>query len=370
MLLATLDATPLLGPRTGIGRYTAELVAALPAAAARRDVDLRLQVMTWTARGNRVQGLPAGVRQVGRRTPARLLQAAWSRWDAPRVELLGASGDVFHGTNFVVPPSRQAGVVTVHDLTFLDRSTAAPQNLVYQRLVPRALERGALVVTPTAAVADAVAEHYGVPRDRVAVTPLGVDPAWSAVRPPTAEDRRRLGLPDDYLVFVGSLEPRKNVPTLLDAVARLREHGRETALVLAGPAGSRPLPPEVEELAGAPWVHRTGWLEEDDLRAVVAGSRGLVLPSADEGFGLPVLEALATGRPIAVSTAPALLEVAGPHAVTAGPGDPEGLADALDRVLDLPDDDAARQARRDWAGRWTWDACADATLDVYLRVAR
>ncbi|NMM30071.1 MAG: glycosyltransferase family 4 protein, partial [Cellulomonas sp.] len=97
-----------------------------------------------------------------------------------------------------------------------------------------------------------------------------------------------------------------------------------------------------------------------------AGARALVLPSIDEGFGLPVLEALAAGRPVVVSDIAVLREVAGPHAITAPHDDPDALADALRRAWTTPDDDDARDARRAWARRFTWSACADRTLDVYL----
>lgn len=361
MIQVTLDGTPLLGTRTGIGRYVEHLVDAL----ARTVPDVRVQVTTWSARRHRVPDLPDGVRQVGARVPARLLRAAWTRTGHPTAELLGARGAVVHGTNFVVPPTRHArAVVTVHDLTFLDAATVAPANAAYAELLPRALRRGAHVVTPTEAVADAVRERYGLAADRVTATPLGVDPGWSRAAAPAAAWLRQRGIPDDYVVYVGSGEARKNVDVLVRAHRLLRDRDPGVpALVLAGPAGAAPRPD------AHPGVVPAGWLEEDDLRRLVAGSRALVLPSSDEGFGLPVVEALATGRPVVVSAVPALLEVAGPHGVTAPPRDADALADALARVLEAPGDPAAQDARRAWAARWTWSGCAAATADVYRRLA-
>jgi len=358
----TLDGTPLLGTRTGIGRYVEHLVAELPAALERRGATAQVRVSTWTARGGRVPGLPAGVTQVGPRVPARLLREAWRRWDVPPVEALVGATDVFHGTNFTSPPSRRAReVLTVHDLTYeTHAATVAPASLAYRTLVPRALDRGAHVVTPSATVAAAVRERYDLPADRVTPTPLGVDAGWAQASPAAPAWLAGRGLPGEYLVFVGSLDPRKNLARLVEAHARLRaEQPGVPDLVLAGPAGRADAAPH-------PGVHRTGFLRDAELQALVAGARALVLPSLEEGFGLPALEALAAGRPVAAADIPALREVAGPHAAFADPDDTDALAGALAAALTAPDDAAARASRRGWAARFSWAACADATADVYL----
>lgn len=362
-MLITLDATPLLGPRTGIGRYTEHLVAELPGALQRRGVPGTVRATTWTARGGRLTDLPPGVEQVGPRVPARVLRELWRRGDHPAIELLVGRTDVFHGTNFVSAPARRAReVVTVHDLTYeLHAGTVSRASLLYRELVPRALARGAHVVTPSEAVAVAVRAFYALGPDRVTATPLGVDAAWSRAVPPTTAWLAARGLPERYLVFVGSLDPRKNLPALLDAHARLRAQEPGTpGLVLAGPAGRE------ASLGARPGVHVTGWLDEDALRSLVAGAAALVLPSLDEGFGLPVLEALAAGRPVLASDIPVLREVAGEHAVLVDPHDVDSLAHGLVRVLGVPDGAPERAARRSRADGFTWARCAERTLDVYL----
>lgn len=354
-VLITLDATPLLGPRTGIGRYVEHLLAELPAAIARRDADVHVQATTWTARGARLAELPAGVVQVGPRVPARILRECWRRSDFPPIERLVGPTDVFHGTNFVSPPTRAAReVVTIHDLTYaVHAQTVSSASLLYRELVPRALARGAHVITPTEVVAAAVRDHYSLAPERVTAVHLGVGATWFEASPPE--------LPPDYFVFVGSIDPRKNLPVLLEAHARLRAAFPDAPdLVLAGPAGRE------ASLRATPGVRMTGWLDDPDLVRLVAGCRALVLPSIDEGFGLPVLEALAAGRPVVVSDIPVLREVAGPHALAAAHDEPDELADALRRAWTTPDDDSARAARRAWAQQFTWAACADRTLDVYL----
>ncbi|WP_407341739.1 glycosyltransferase family 4 protein [Pengzhenrongella phosphoraccumulans] len=359
----TLDATPLLGPRTGVGRYTEHLIAALPAALRRRGIEPQVRVSTWTARGGRLTDLPDDVTQVGPRVPARLLREAWRRVSFPPIEALVGTTEVFHGTNFVSPPTRHAReVVTIHDLTYeLLSGTVSSASLMYRELVPKALKRGALVVTPTHAIAAAVRAHYGLPAERVHVTPLGVDATWFAAAGSTPTWLSRRALPHDYFVFVGALDPRKNLPRLLAAHQELRAADSGAPdLVLAGPAGRE------TRLAEQPGVHVTGWLEDDELRSLVAGSRALVLPSIDEGFGLPVLEALATGRPVVISDLPVLREVTGSFGIAAPPTDVAALAGAMAQALTAPDDETARTARRDWAGRFTWEACADSTIDAYL----
>lgn len=358
----TIDATPLLGRRTGIGQYVAQLVRELPAAAVRAGLEVTLRATTWTARGGSLTDLPPGARQVGPRVPARALRAAWTRTDLPPIEALVGRTDVFHGTNFVSPPTRRAReVVTVHDLTYVDHvETVSAESRAYARLVPRALGRGAHVVTPSEAVAARVRELYELPADRVTVTPLGVAGSWFDARPATPAWLAAHALPTDYVVFVGSLDPRKNLPRLLDAHAALRASDPSAPdLVLAGPAGRE------ESLAGRAGVHLTGWLEDADLRALVAGARALALPSLDEGFGLPAVEALAAGRPVVTSLAPALLEVAGAHAFSAPATDRDALADALARALGAPDEETDRAARRAWARGFTWSRTADRTLDAY-----
>lgn len=300
------------------------------------------------------------VAQVGLPVPARALRAWWSRTPLPPIEALVGRCDVIHGTNFVSPPTlRAAEVVTVHDLTFeLLPETVSPDVLAYRTLVPRALARGAHVVTPSHAVASDVCRFYGVPAGRVHPTPLGVSTAWSSARAPDASARSRLGLPGRYLVFVGSLDPRKNLATLVAAHALARSTNADVPdLVLAGPAG------RAKNLA-ADGVIQTGWLDAADLRTVVAGATALVLPSLDEGFGLPVLESLACGHPVVVSDIPALREVAGENGVRCAP-EVGPLAAALVDVLAVPDEDDDRERRRRWAAGFTWERTASATLGAY-----
>ncbi|MDQ3789021.1 MAG: glycosyltransferase family 4 protein, partial [Actinomycetota bacterium] len=295
-----LDGTPLLGHRTGIGRYTAALAEEL---ASMPEVDMR--AVAFTLRGWRKlrKVLPHGARSRGMPVAARLLRRCWLRAPFPPIELFAGLTDVVHGTNFVLPPAlRAAGVLTIHDLAFLDSpGDLPPSDEQLPQLVAKSAQRADVVCTPTKAVADVVVERLGVPEEKVVVTPLGIDLAWFTARPPSEALRRRIGLPKEYLLFVGAAGPRKALDWLLKA------HENTPGLpplVLAGPGHHRD-----DET-----VKSIGYLSDVDLRSVVAGASALVLPSRDEGFGLPVLEALACDVPVVCSDVPALREVAGGHA--------------------------------------------------------
>ena len=345
-----LDATPLLGARTGIGRYTGALLSALA------DGPDDVVATAFTLRG-RLDPQP-GVQVRSRPAPARALQAAWARTEWPPVELLTGRLDVFHGTNFVLPPLRRArGVVTVHDLAFLHLTgTVSAASARYRELVPRSIARARVVLTPSEAVAQQVREAYAAPLARsgapVVAIPHGVAAPWSLARPPSPALRARLGLPGEYVLFVGTLEPRKDLATLL-AAHRLVPGA--PPLVLVGPPGWGT---QVDTTG----CLTPGYLDDDDLRPVVAGASALVLPSRDEGFGLPLLEALAAGTPVVASDLPVLREVGGEHVTYAAVGAAEAFATALQSVLDRPGEAGPRRAH---AAAFTWQRSADGHRAAY-----
>lgn len=350
-----LDGGPLLGQRSGIGRYTGALLREL---ATRHEVDI--MVTAFTARGQRAlrAAVPAGVPVRGGPVPARALHALWQRVSWPPTELLAAETDILHATNFVLPPSKRArGAVTVHDLAFLDHPEyLAPQQRTLPDLLRRSVARAAVVCTPSHAVAAQVARRLDVAADRIVVTPLGVDRAWQEATAPTETLRATLRLPRRYLLFVGAAQPRKGLDVLLDAHAA---HPDLAPLVLAGPLGWG------QTRTTSSRVHPLGYLSEADLRCVVAGAIAVVVPSRDEGFGLPVLEAMATGVPVVCSDLPALREIAGRWATFVPPDDPAALAAALCLADDADGDPGGSAARIAHAARYTWLACAEATIHAY-----
>jgi glycosyltransferase involved in cell wall biosynthesis len=354
-LRVLIDGTPLLGQRTGVGRYTAALAEEL---ASMPGVDIR--AVALTLRGWRAlrSVLPHEVWARGLPCSARALRKCWLHSSFPPIELIAGFSDVVHGTNFVLPVSAFAGgVLTVHDLAFLDApEELPPSDRELPELVRRSAARARVVCTPTKAVAAAVVERLGVPSERVMVTPLGVDPAWFAALPPTEELRRRLRLPGQYLLFVGAEGPRKGLEVLHQAYSLAPEL---PPLVITGPSMSG--------VDGR--VVRTGYLPEADLRSVVAGAAAVVLPSRDEGFGLPVLEALACNVPVVCSDIQALREVAGDQATLVPYGDAEALAEAMTAAIADPPPLTVLAARRAHAAGYTWRQCAEATVAAYRRAA-
>lgn len=322
------------------------------------DVDTR--AVAFTLRGWRKlrKVLPHGVRARGMPVSARALRASWLRSSFPPIELFAGPTDVVHGTNFVLPGTlRAAKVLTIHDLAFLD----APHELArgdaqLPELVRRGAKRADVICTPTAAVADHVAERLDVKREKVMVTPLGVDPAWFTARPPTSDLRTRFGLPKEYLLFIGASGPRKGLRWLArghDAAPHL------PPLVYIGPG-----PFTVNDRS-----QHIGYVSDVDLRSVVAGASALVLPSRDEGFGLPVLEAMACDVPVVCTDVPSLREVAGKFAHLVPFGDVDALTDALSRAVDDVRTPTTSISRRAHAAGFTWRRCAESTVDAYRAAA-
>lgn len=360
-LRVAIDATPTLGSVTGVGRYVTELIRALAS-----HEELHISAAAFTVRQrDGLRGLPAAVHRVHRPVPARLLHRAWLTGDFPPAEAVLGRADVVHGTNFVLPPPRRAaGVVTVHDLTFAHHPQwVSNASLSYRILVPKAVARARAVLAPSQAVADEIADEYGLAPERITVTPLGVDERWFEPADPLP------GWPAEYVLAVGTMEPRKGLDVLASAYRQLLGEVTDVPpLVLVGPAGWGTQP----DLAALPpgRVIVPGYLSATELRAAVSHASVLAFPSRYEGFGLPPLEAMAAGTAVVASDLPAVGEVTAGHARLVPPDDPAQLAAALADVLAAPPSDADRAAARRHAHSFTWSACAERTLQVYREVSR
>jgi glycosyltransferase involved in cell wall biosynthesis len=364
-----LDYRPALRDRTGVGEYAHELARALATAAAPGD-RLTLFTSSWSDRADRGLRDWPSTAVVDRRVPVRILNWAWHRLGWPPIELLAGDIDVAQSLHPLMLPARRAKqVVTVHDLDFLahPERTSAEIRRDYPALVRRHVASAALVVTNSDNTATAVRTTLGVDPDRIVVCRPGL-PAWIGApvdRVPPA---------DGYVLFLGTLEPRKNLGALLDAWEHLIDERRPLPrLRIAG--GTRPGAGEwLARLSRPPlrqYVDYVGYVDAEARRALYDGARLLVLPSHHEGFGLPVLEAMALGIPVVASTAGALPEVAGDAALLVGPDDRRALADALRRVLTssaLADDLRHRGLAR--ARLFSWDTAARTLRDAYDRILR
>ncbi len=346
------DAGPLLGSRTGVGRYASELAASLEA----RGVALQRYAISWSA--------PRSEEVRRWRLPARLVQEAWRRFDGPVPARLVAGADAVHATNFVLPPTGdRPGVVTIHDLSFL-RPDVFPGGERLRDLVPWSLEHAAGAIVPTEAVAGEVIDHYGYPRERIAVTPEGVSPVFFGARPLSELALGRMGIPGPFVLAVGTLEPRKNLSRLLDAWRAISPRLRGWRLVLAGPKGWGP------DLPATEGVMPIGYIGDETLPGLMAAADIFCYPSHYEGFGLPPLEAMATGTACIAGSYRAASEVLGDAAILVEPRDVEALAAALLRLVE-DEDLRGRMARsgKGHAASYTWDRTAAATVRLYERVA-
>ncbi|HVX17337.1 MAG TPA: glycosyltransferase family 1 protein [Acidimicrobiales bacterium] len=365
-----VDCTPLLTPHTGIGVFCDHLVRGL---AARHDLDLVAFALTFRGRGRLAAQLPDGVTVVDRPTPAALLKELWRRGDRPSVRFLTAGADVVHGPNFVVPPSAGAAeVVSVHDLGPLHfpHLVSADARRVPD-LLRRAIGRGAWVHTDSAFVAAEVVRYLDADPARVRAIHPGV--AVASEGPGTTPgDGAALAGGGRYLLALGSVEPRKNVPELVHAFDRLASTHADLRLVIAGPHGlaSADAAEAIGAAAHGDRVVRLQWVDDRQRSALLRGAAAFVYPSRYEGFGFPPLEAQATGTPVVTTRAGSLPEVVGDGAIivdpTAGPDLVDALVAAISPLLDDPTPAAAlveRGARN--VARFTWPACVDGLVELY-----
>ncbi|MDQ6837755.1 MAG: glycosyltransferase family 4 protein [Actinomycetota bacterium] len=365
-----IDATPLLGPRTGVGVFVDGLIAAL---AGRPGLSLRAYGLT--ARGSRRLGvvLPAGVAHRRLPLPAGAAMRAWAVGNVPTIEAWSGRVDVVHGTNFVVPPSRRAArLVTVHDLTSLHfPQLCTPAARRYPDLVRRAVSQGAWIHAVSESVATEAVEHLGADPRRVRVIYSGVrqPPLWtSAVGAVGAAGPRSASRP--YILALGTVEPRKDLPALVAAFDQIADDDADLELHIAGPPGwgEGALRRAIDAARHARRIVRLGWVPDpvEELRAAAV----VAYPSLYEGFGFPPLEAMASGVPVVATAVAALPEVLGDAAVLVAPGDVDALASALARVRD---DDALR-ARLIEAGhtrvmRYRWEVTGDSFARLYAELA-
>lgn len=343
----------------GVGRSTVATTAAL---AALGDLDL-----VGVAAGHRSGTRPAlepPVPVVHHRLPRRALYEAWHRTGRPRTGGLTGPVDVIWASAMAVPPAEAPLVATVHDLAFLDHPGWSTRRGLsfFRRSWAATLSRAALVVAPSATTAADCARH-GLDPGRVVVVPWGVD-AVAATAAEVAAARRDLALPDRFVLWVGTAEPRKNLSGLVAAMASV-----DLPLVVVGPAGWLVEPAAVLAPLGDR-VRVLGHLPDDRLRAVYAAAAVFAFPSLAEGFGLPVLEAMAQGTPVVTSAGTATADVAGDDAVLVDPTDPSAVAAA---IAELAADEARRaglaDAGRRRAAAFTWRATAEGYRQAFHRAA-
>jgi glycosyltransferase involved in cell wall biosynthesis len=327
--LVVIDADSLGRQRTGDETYVAGLLGALPSAAD----DLRFAAAT-----RRPELVPDGVDPIPLPARSQELRMAWSM---PRLLRRGTPA-LAHFLHAIPPRCPCPAVLTIQDLSF-ERDPATmgwKDRRIFKTVVPWSVRRAARILAISERTKDDLVELYDLPPDKIVVTPLGVDAAFS---PGNA--------PDSYVLFVGSIEPRKDP---LAAARAASEAGRK--LVVAGPAKDEQLARELER-AGA---ELRGYVDKAELAALYRGAVCLVHPSRYEGFGLTVVEAMASGTPVVATPDAAVREVAGDAAVFA---EPAQLAGAIKRAVGERERLAAAGLER--AARFTWAETARSTVAVY-----
>lgn len=347
----------------GSGTYISHLVHALAAA---DQVDLVGIAAHHRASQRHDHPLPIDV--VESLLPRRLLDDAWQRFRRPRVPVRGHV-DAIHATTWAIPPRSAPLVVTVHDLAFLrapEHFTARGNRFFRRALAITRAEADAIIV-PSQATADDCTRH-GLGADRIRIIRHGSDvPDVSDEEVRGFRDRH--GLERPYVLWCGTIEPRKNLPTLLRAFESLSHAEPDLDLVLAGPAGWGAVDLDsYPGLRAGGRLHLVGRLSRRDLDAAYAGARVFAFPSTWEGFGLPVLEAMAHGVPVVTSEGTSMAEFARGAGLLVEPHDVDGFAAAIVRAAGAEHDEIGQLGRAAAEGH-SWDDAARLTTAVYREVS-
>lgn len=306
---------------------------------------------------------PSGpVRSLG--LPRGVLYRSWNRLSAPRPEWTVKGLDVVHAATWAIPPTRRPLVVTVHDVAFLrDPGHFTPRGVrFFTRALARTRAEADAVIVPSQATADDC-EAAGIQTDRIHVIPHGA-PEWTVSADEIDLARARLDLPDRFVMWCGTYEPRKNLTGLLAAFAMAFDVDPSLHLVLVGPPGWGEATGTTPSGAWTSHVHHLGRLGTDDLRVVYAAATAFCFPSTWEGFGLPVLEAMTVGTPVVTSRGTSMAEVVGDAGLLVAADDPADIAAGVLRAVG-PEHDALGRAARARSAAFTWAHAADQTVQAY-----
>jgi glycosyltransferase involved in cell wall biosynthesis len=363
-----LDASAVPARPAGAGVYTCRLAGALDHLG-----ECDLHVLARRNDADRWQEIAPGATIHPVVPPARPVRLAWEQIKAPKLATdLGI--DVWHGPHYTVPLRlRVPAVTTIHDLTFFEHPEWHERSkvLFFRRMIPASTARAAAIVAVSSATAEAIEEAlepvapvltiaHGVDHDRFHPAPLGAPADLAALD--------SLGVRPPYIAFVGTIEPRKAVPTLVQAFARLAGDHPGLRLVLAGGDGwgTEEARAAIAASGVATRIVRVRWVPDEALPALFRQAAAVAYPSHEEGFGLPALEALACGAPLVTSAETPMAEIAGPAALLVPPGNAGALAWALNRVLsDTELGDRLRREGPRSAAPYTWEASARLHLDAY-----
>ena len=368
-----IDYTPAYEQGGGIGRYVRELCAALSAL----DSTNRYRLFLAGAARSSLPAPPApNFRWQPTRLSAHWLARIWQRARIPLpVETFTGAVDLFHATDFVLPPTLPGTrtLLTVHDLSFVRVPDAAspPLKAYLDVVVPRSVAKADHVLADSEATKADLIDLYGTKAEKISVLYSGVDrrfrPVTSAAS--TRAVREKYGLSGrEYLLSVGTVQPRKNYSRVIRALSQVRLRGMDLHYAIAGGQGwlEEEMKQTITQTSLRDQVHLLGFVDDGDLPALYSEAQTLLMPSLYEGFGLPVLEAMACGTPVIASDVSSLPEVAGDAALMVDPYDSDAIADAILRIQADADlrasliESGYRQSKR-----FTWERSAAQLKSIY-----
>jgi len=360
-----IEITPLTQQPTGIGYYTLHLLSALSALP---DCP---EICGFSSGLHKPQtaDLPISFRRIA--VPTRALYRCWRLFNAPKADAFLGGTDIYHAVNYVLPPLKKAaGVLTIHDLAFLAHPEWCSPKIVapFRDAVTRHARRADRILVPSEATRKDVLRFLDVAPDKIRVTPLAGDPSFFPMPREEAEEqlREHLRLTGGFLLCVGTLEPRKNLPTLLRAFLKtdlphklvfVGGHGWGDALQAQVPLSAQ----------DKKRIVFTGYIRDRGLfPALYSAATAFLFPSWHEGFGIPAVEAMACGCPVIASDTSSLPEVAGSAALYAAPGDTDAWARAMEHLCaDITLQEDLRQKSLAQAEAFSWEKCALATMRCY-----
>jgi glycosyltransferase involved in cell wall biosynthesis len=366
-----LDGIPLNEPMTGVGHYTLELARALAVCSPSDEFEIA-SPLPFLPLPDQESEKPWPPNLSMAQVKVNALDKHWWTIGLPRY-IVRKSLALFHGTNYDVPLwKRCPTVLTIHDLSLLLHPLTHEPGRVRRarRRLPLMARAATMIITPTESVRGEVCAHLGVSPEKVFAVPEAPRDNFRPINAAQSErTKKRLGVEDGFLLFVGTIEPRKNLRVLMQAFKEVsRATDARTQLVIAGKKGwlTDDLFAELKASGVAERVLFTGYLPDEDLCALYSSCTAFVYPSLYEGFGLPPLEAMACGAPVIASRIPSLSEVTGTAARLFAPGNPSELAQ---HIITLLADEAQRRhlssLGRQRAAEFSWNQTALKTLEVY-----
>jgi len=368
-----IDYTPAWEQTAGIGRYARELTTAL--VSHDQANTYRLFVAGASSADLPASLAPNFIWKPTLATP-RWLARLWHRARLPLpVDLFTGRIDLFHATDFVLPPTLPATrtLLTVHDLSFLRvPETASPPLKAYlDAVVPRSVSRADHILADSAATKRDLIDLYRAREAKITVLYSGVNKRYRRINDEAILEvmRAKYGLTGlEYVLSVGTVQPRKNYARVIEALAMLRAAGHDLHYAIAGGKGwlEDEIHPALDRTGMSPFVHLLGFVDDEDLPALYSGACMLVLPSLYEGFGLPLLEAMACGSPVITSNISSLPEVAGEAALLIDPYDVNAIFNAMAALdVDFTLRTRLTEAGYQQAEKFTWDRSAAQLLSIY-----